>query len=80
VGAVAGAQEGDTLVGSPEIQLFQIQLAARGPGVMGMDVEVGDEFHYKDGLQFSVSGFRLKDDEENFRFLVSGYKDDEDRF
>ena len=45
MGAVTGSQHGDAFVGSPEIQLFQVQLAARGPGVMGMDVKIGDQFH-----------------------------------
>ena len=45
MGAVAGAQNGDAFIGGPKVQLFQVQLTARGPGIMGMDVEVGDQFH-----------------------------------
>ena len=40
---VPGAYDFDALESGPPIQMFRIEVPARGAGEAGMDVEIGDE-------------------------------------
>ncbi len=41
--AVAGADDGDSLPRRPEGEMFEVEIAAGGTGIFGMDVEIGVE-------------------------------------
>ena len=44
----------NTLERRPFVEIFRIQLAARGPGIPRMDVEVSDKLHRRDLLSKRV--------------------------
>jgi len=46
--------DANTLERRPFVEIFRIQLAARGPGIPRMDVEVGDKLHRGDLLSERV--------------------------
>ncbi len=45
VGAIAGAHHLHPLVAAPEIQVLQVGVPGGGDGEVGMDMQVGDDFH-----------------------------------
>ena len=45
VGAIAGAHHLQPLVAAPEIQVLQVGVPGGGDGEVGMDMQVGNDFH-----------------------------------
>ena len=53
MGEIPCSNEGDPLFLAPQYDMFWIEVARGGPGVVGVDMQVSDEFHAGD---YSLSG------------------------
>ena len=60
MGAVAGPQRGDALVLSLSRQEIQVELAAGGPAVPGVDVKISDDPHFFPSIFLSHQGHVTK--------------------
>jgi len=56
VGAIAGAHHLNAFVAAPEIQVLQVGVPGGGDGEMGMDMQVGDDFHLGIDLMHKTRG------------------------